>query len=313
MKNQGNRAERTSPPRKRAVPAPPLNEGRIAGSHESGPWGGPCIPRISEKPKTGQNPTASAIVGDLIGLAASLVLVLGLDYLLRLLRGHFVDLASARIDVKLSALILERVLGMRLAEEVLAHVSHRQWVLTMPKRLRIFFRYDRHLLGKLCRLAYETIRDALCQACGARAGEPGYVGAIQTFGDLMGWHGHIHAIVSEGLFRRDGFFIRISKVDMERCAEMWREKVFNLLLREEKIDEEVVRSMAQVISARLGLDVEALLDAAATTGESVRARPSGDSVTTVARFPARKSGARRSSAALRGRGSVIEAPTTKRT
>jgi ATP-binding cassette subfamily C protein LapB len=49
-------------------------------------------------------------------LAAGLLLVLGIDYLLRLLRGHFVDLASARIDVKLSALILERVLGMRLAD-----------------------------------------------------------------------------------------------------------------------------------------------------------------------------------------------------
>jgi ATP-binding cassette subfamily C protein LapB len=49
-------------------------------------------------------------------LAASLLLVLGLDYVLRLLRGHFVDLASARIDIKLSAQIMERVLGMRLAD-----------------------------------------------------------------------------------------------------------------------------------------------------------------------------------------------------
>lgn len=49
-------------------------------------------------------------------LAASLVLVLGLDFLLRLLRGHFIDLASARIDIKLSSLIMERVLGMRLAD-----------------------------------------------------------------------------------------------------------------------------------------------------------------------------------------------------
>ncbi|HQG44512.1 MAG TPA: transposase [bacterium] len=135
------------------------------------------------------------------------------------------------------------LLGLRLAEEVFAPVSHRQWVLTMPKRLRIFFRYDRRLLGKLCRLAYETIRDTLRQACGAREGEPGFVGALQTFGDLMGWHSHVHAIVSEGLFKRDGFFIRISKVDMERCTEIWRDRVFDLLLREEKIDKEVVRSM----------------------------------------------------------------------
>jgi len=146
------------------------------------------------------------------------------------------------------------MLGIRLAEEVFAPVSHRQWVLTMPKRLRIFFRYDRRLLGKLCRLAYETIRDALRQACGAREAEPGYVGAIQTFSDLMGWHSHVHAIVSEGLFKRDGFFIRITKVDMERCTEIWRDRVFDLLLREAKIDENVVRSMRSWPRSGISID-----------------------------------------------------------
>ncbi|MCF8199418.1 MAG: type I secretion system permease/ATPase [Sulfuritalea sp.] len=48
-------------------------------------------------------------------LAGGLLLVLVIDYAIRLLRGHFVDLASSRIDLKLSALIMERVLGMRLA------------------------------------------------------------------------------------------------------------------------------------------------------------------------------------------------------
>ncbi|MDK9702158.1 MAG: type I secretion system permease/ATPase [Sulfuritalea sp.] len=48
-------------------------------------------------------------------LAGGLLLVLVVDYAIRLLRGHFVDLASARIDLKLSAQIMERVLGMRLA------------------------------------------------------------------------------------------------------------------------------------------------------------------------------------------------------
>lgn len=68
----------------------------------------------------------------------------------------------------------------------------------MPKWLRIFFRYDRRLLGKVCRLAYETIRDGLRKTCGVAEGEPGFVGAIQTFGDLIGWHiqsddgGHIN-------------------------------------------------------------------------------------------------------------------------
>ena len=47
-------------------------------------------------------------------LALGVLLVVGMDFMMRILRGHFVDLASARIDVKLSALIMERVLGMRL-------------------------------------------------------------------------------------------------------------------------------------------------------------------------------------------------------
>jgi ATP-binding cassette subfamily C protein LapB len=48
-------------------------------------------------------------------LAAGMTLVLGIDYVLRLLRGHFIDLASVRIDLRLSKLIMEHVLGMRLS------------------------------------------------------------------------------------------------------------------------------------------------------------------------------------------------------
>jgi ATP-binding cassette subfamily C protein LapB len=49
-------------------------------------------------------------------LAGGLFAVMGIDYALRLMRCHFVDLAGTRIDVRLSALIMERVLGMKLAD-----------------------------------------------------------------------------------------------------------------------------------------------------------------------------------------------------
>lgn len=48
-------------------------------------------------------------------LALGLLLVLVIDYSLRIMRGYFVDLAGSRIDLKLSTLIMERVLGMRLS------------------------------------------------------------------------------------------------------------------------------------------------------------------------------------------------------
>jgi len=47
-------------------------------------------------------------------LALGVILLLGIDLVLRSLRGYFLDLASARIDMQLSAQIMERVLGVRM-------------------------------------------------------------------------------------------------------------------------------------------------------------------------------------------------------
>jgi len=47
-------------------------------------------------------------------LAASVLLLLVLDFLLRMMRGHFIDQASARIDLQLSASLMERVLGLKM-------------------------------------------------------------------------------------------------------------------------------------------------------------------------------------------------------
>lgn len=43
------------------------------------------------------------------------------------------------------------------AEHVCAEVPHRQFVFTIPKRLRIYFRFERRLLGDLCRAAARTL------------------------------------------------------------------------------------------------------------------------------------------------------------
>ena len=47
-------------------------------------------------------------------LSIGIVLVFGADLFMRLLRSRFVDEASARVDVQLSATLMEKVLGMRL-------------------------------------------------------------------------------------------------------------------------------------------------------------------------------------------------------
>lgn len=93
------------------------------------------------------------------------------------------------------------MLAYRLNEEVLADVPHRQWVFTIPKRLRVYFRFDRRLLGKLCRTAYDTVCEVFKLEVDGDCGIPAMIGAVQTFGDLIHFHPHIHTIVAEGVLQ----------------------------------------------------------------------------------------------------------------
>lgn len=59
-------------------------------------------------------------------LALGVMVIVALDYFLKMIRSHFVDLAGSRIDVKLSALIMERVMGMKLIDKPLSVGSFAQ-------------------------------------------------------------------------------------------------------------------------------------------------------------------------------------------
>jgi hypothetical protein len=48
---------------------------------------------------------------------------------------------------------------INIAENVAVAVPHRQFIFTIPKRFRAYFRYDRDLLKHLSRPAWEAVRD----------------------------------------------------------------------------------------------------------------------------------------------------------
>jgi len=99
------------------------------------------------------------------------------------------------------------------------------------------------LLGNLCRAAYDTVCDVFKLEIDGDGDVPAMVGAVQTFGDLIHWHAHIHAIVPEGVFTESGHFVHIPDVWRHRAAEFWQERVFSLLLDSCKIDMAVAASM----------------------------------------------------------------------
>jgi hypothetical protein len=92
-------------------------------------------------------------------------------------------------------------------EEILDEVPHRQYVFTLPKRLRPWFLHERRLLGLLSRVAYETLREFLSATLDEPAAVPGVVASIQTFGTLLNWHPHLHLLVTDGAYRRDASFV----------------------------------------------------------------------------------------------------------
>ncbi len=135
-----------------------------------------------------------------------------------------------------------------LAAETIAHticaaVPHRQIVLTIPKRLRIYFRHDRSLLGELARAAWLAVTEAYRHLLQREDVVPGMIGGIQTFGELVHFHPHIHAIATDGAFAPDGTFICLPRSETDLLLTAWQTKVFELLVAADKIDQQTVHQM----------------------------------------------------------------------
>ena len=86
-------------------------------------------------------------------------------------------------------------------------MGHRQVVLTLPKRLRAYFLHDRQRLGLLSRVAARTLRAYVQAAVGERQAVPGLIACVQTFGSVAHLHPHLHVLMTDGAFLRDGRFV----------------------------------------------------------------------------------------------------------
>ena len=127
-------------------------------------------------------------------------------------------------------------------KELLLDVPHRQVVFTIPKMLRVFFKYKRRLLGELCRAAVLALIKYFQATTGTEL-SPGVVAAVQTFGQKINFHPHAHLLVTEGGEDRNGHFHHISAFSDGILAQMFAREVFALLLREELISEAMVEKI----------------------------------------------------------------------
>jgi hypothetical protein len=127
-----------------------------------------------------------------------------------------------------------------LYSEVLEDVPHRHIVFTIPKRLRPFMKYDRKLNGILFDAAWGSITEVL----GGKS--PAAVLTVQTAGEALNWHPHLHGLIADGLFSEGGSFKRLVKIDQAELTVNFCDRVLSALQKQELIsDSDVVQILSQ--------------------------------------------------------------------
>jgi hypothetical protein len=132
--------------------------------------------------------------------------------------------------------------------------------------LRIYFRKDRRLLGKLSQCAADTLKTLFRAAGKDPKAVPGIIIAIQTYGDLVNFHPHLHALVTDGAFTPTGWFVAFPKIALSSLEQLFRHRVLRLLLRERRIDDSVIRKLLGWRHAGFSLHNAVRIGAADTDG-----------------------------------------------
>ena len=93
-------------------------------------------------------------------------------------------------------------LAAHVTDHVLPHLPVRQWVLSVPKRLRPFLHHNPEIAGAVLRIFVRAIRTTLCRASpGApRDALLGALSFLHRFGSSLNTHFHYHLAVLDGLF-----------------------------------------------------------------------------------------------------------------
>ena len=72
---------------------------------------------------------------------------------------------------------------------------------------------------------------------------PGMVVSIQTYGDLANWQSPLHALVSAGVFDRQGEYSPLAVPPAGVAEELFGRRVIRMLLRRGRLEEEAAEGL----------------------------------------------------------------------
>jgi hypothetical protein len=105
-----------------------------------------------------------------------------------------------------SAAASSPALAAHLADHVLPPLPLRQWVFSLPKRIRPFLPHDPRLAGDVLGVLLRAIRTTLRRASppAPTDAQLGAISFLHRFGSALNTHFHFHVVVLDGVFSRRG-------------------------------------------------------------------------------------------------------------
>ncbi len=92
----------------------------------------------------------------------------------------------------------------------------------------------------MSRCAWESLKDFFQETTPEEGAVPGAAVAIQSFGDFLGFNPHLHILGTDGCFYGDGMFRVAPRFETKHLEEIFRHKVFKMLLSKGKITQDLV-------------------------------------------------------------------------
>jgi len=127
-------------------------------------------------------------------------------------------------------------------ERLLLDLPHRQFVWSIPRILRPYFRHNRRLFSDVNRLIFAMVERFYTKAAN-RPIHTGMVLAYQTSGAFVRFNPHWHAIVVEGGFDEAGRFVHIPLGNLKRMSEYFRRVIIKFFLKKKLINANLATSL----------------------------------------------------------------------
>jgi hypothetical protein len=118
-----------------------------------------------------------------------------------------------------------------LAQSRLLNVEHQPLTFSVPAELRSLLFADRTLLAVVAKAAAKATLEAMGTRCKAYPPLPGIMATVHTYGRDLGFHVHVHVLVTRGGLRADGIWQPIKLYPAAQYRRLWQHYLLKLLRR----------------------------------------------------------------------------------